>query len=161
MSEKICKRCHVSKTLNEFTKVTETIFDTCHICRRMYYESRLCEHMKIKSKCPRCINPIKLRIRNIISATKQSDKMYRRYDADNHIDFNHVKELMFNRAFKCAFCHRDTQFETYNESLCTIDRIDNNIGHVKGNCTISCRRCNFTIKDKSGHPQILYPDIVN
>ena len=35
------------------------------------------------------------------------------------------------------------QFLLYQTNLGTVERLDNNLGHIKGNCVIACRTCNF------------------
>lgn len=35
------------------------------------------------------------------------------------------------------------QFIKFQEDLCTIERLDNNIGHIKSNCVLACYpKCN-------------------
>ena len=36
------------------------------------------------------------------------------------------------------------QYIEYNETLATIERLDNNIGHIKSNCVIACKDCNIS-----------------
>jgi hypothetical protein len=33
-------------------------------------------------------------------------------------------------------------FDDFNPALCTIERVDNAIGHIKSNCILCCFSCN-------------------
>ena len=34
------------------------------------------------------------------------------------------------------------QLINYDDTLVTIERLDNKIGHIKANCVLACRKCN-------------------
>ena len=36
------------------------------------------------------------------------------------------------------------QFIEFNSTLCTIEQLDNTIGHIKSNCVLACRTCNYS-----------------
>ena len=36
------------------------------------------------------------------------------------------------------------QLINYDNTLCTIERLDNSIGHTKANCVLACRKCNVS-----------------
>ena len=106
--------------------------------------SQICEHNRYKSSCKDCMNDeqkIEFIQKNMISSSRKSDKKYNRYDADNFIDKCFLEGL-FEDSNKCHYC--DVEF-TYNEvcdTLVSIERLNNSIGHIKSNCVLACLSCN-------------------
>ena len=79
--------------------------------------------------------PIEKRIFSMIDAHKRSDKK-RDMPTFDYIDVEWVKEqLMKTRT--CEFCQVEINDENFS-----VDRIDNNLNHIKNNCRIICRHCN-------------------
>lgn len=109
----------------------------CKICS----ESLGCEHGKFKSSCKICRDPIKITIRKMVSGSKDADKKKNRYNADLHVDKCFIKQLIFEST-KCYYCEVEMQFVEYNDTLCTLERLDNNVGHSKNNCVLACMKCN-------------------
>ena len=148
-----CSHCNVEKDDEFFKDGNDYVkFKMCSLCRDKNRIIQMCEHGKFKSCCYDCIHPAKLRLRKICVSTKQSDKIYNRYDSVNHIDYEHLKELLFESMYKCAHCKGQMQLSTFNDNLCTIDRLDDSIGHIKGNCVLACRKCNYTKPKKKNIP---------
>jgi hypothetical protein len=108
----------------------------------------LCPCGRRKSDCKVCKDPIKLTIRNMINHSKYTDKQKNRYDANNVIDKYFIQSLI-EESTLCFYCHIQMQFIENNETLCTIERRDNRIGHIKSNCVLACRKCN---NSNIGHP---------
>jgi len=75
--------------------------------------------------------------------SKQSDKKYNRFDVDRFIDKCFLKELVKDYQ-NCYYCEVKLQYVDYNDTLATIERLNNNIGHIKSNCVLSCRKCNLS-----------------
>ena len=65
------------------------------------------------------------------------------YDTHNFIDIPFLNQLV-NRSTQCHYCDIQMQFINYNDTLCTIERLNNNIGHIKSNCVLACRKCNLS-----------------
>ena len=105
--------------------------------------SQICSHNKRKSKCKKCSDPIKVIIYNWMSNTKQNDIKYNRYDADRFIDKCLLKGLIEDYP-TCYYedCRTPLQYTKYQYNLATIERINNNIGHIKSNCVLCCLSCN-------------------
>jgi hypothetical protein len=80
----------------------------------------------------------------MIKSSKQHDKNNDRYDQTNFIDYCFVENLIEDSEGKCFYCHCELQYQEFTENLATIERIDNSIGHIKGNCVIACRTCNYS-----------------
>ena len=113
---------------------------TCKICNGSY----ICIHKKQRNHCKICNNEKKITIINMIRASKQKDKKYNRYNQTEFIDKCFVKNLIEDSENKCYYCSCDLQYLIYQGNLATIERLDNNIGHIKGNCVIACRTCNYS-----------------
>lgn len=79
----------------------------------------------------------------MIQGSKKKDKKYNRYDEVNFIDYVYVEGLINDCENKCYYCKCEVQYENNIENFATIERLDNSIGHIKQNCVIACRTCNF------------------
>jgi len=139
-----CKRCHCKRTEDDFYK-NGKMFKTCYFCRAYNKNYRRRNKGIINEndfKCPRR-NPVKTSIQGWISHSKQSDKNYNRFDSDGFID-----EFFLNKLIKdfpnCYHCEVKLQYLKYNDTLATIERLDNSIGHIKSNCVLACRKCNLS-----------------
>lgn len=113
----------------------------CNNCRKKHHPS--CEHKNERYYCKVCNDPIKLTIKNMVTASKQTDKKYHRYDPVNAIDKEFVQGLI-NQSSKCHYCKIQMQFNNYNDTLATIERLDNTKAHNKDNCVLACRTCNLS-----------------
>ena len=106
--------------------------------------SQICKHNRRRNNCKECNNPIQLTIRNMIKCSKQSDKKTNRYDPVNFIDYCFVENLIDDCDDRCFYCNCELQYVNYTGNLATIERLNNEIGHIKGNCVIACRNCNLS-----------------
>jgi hypothetical protein len=104
--------------------------------------SQICIHRRQKSTCKHCLDPIKITIKNWIMGSKQSDKKHNSLDLVNLIDTDFCKNLIEEYP-NCIYCKIQLQYILYKNNLATIERVDNNIGHIKSNCKIACLRCNL------------------
>jgi hypothetical protein len=105
--------------------------------------SQICEHDIKRNNCKICSDEIHITITNWIYHSKQNDKKYDRYDEINFIDYDFCKELIQESGKFCYYCDIELQYIEYNSTLATIERLDNDIGHIKENCVIACRTCNI------------------
>jgi len=105
--------------------------------------SEICPHNLQRHWCKTCSDPIKVSIKCWISSSKQSDRKYNRFDADRFIDKCFLKELVKDYP-QCYYCEVELQYIEYNDTLATIERLDNSIGHIKSNCVLACRKCNLS-----------------
>jgi len=161
---KKCSRCKREKNIDNFFKGNKEL-KMCISCRERDRKSRnknkcihkkqrnlcvecegssICEHKKQRNLCKLCKDEIKITIINMINKSKQSDKKYNRYNQTEFIDKCFVKNLIDDCENKCYYCSCDLQYIIYQGNLATIERLDNNIGHNKGNCVICCRTCNLS-----------------
>mgnify|MGYP005839454159 CR=1 FL=1 len=85
-------------------------------------------------------------IKNKLSAYKQQDKKNEMLNEEKFIDMEDVKELLKASNLYCYYCRKEV-YILYNTSKqgnqWTLDRIDNNLGHNKDNCVVSCLKCNL------------------
>lgn len=102
-----------------------------------------CIHNKQKTRCKLCSDPIEITIRRMIYCSKTHDKKYNRYDADRFIDYDFIKQQIFESK-ECGYCFVEMQFIENSDTLCTIERLNNDIGHIKSNCILACRKCNYS-----------------
>jgi hypothetical protein len=79
----------------------------------------------------------------MIKHSKHRDKKSNLYDPNNFIDKCFLKGLM-DESMQCYYCSIIMQLINYNDSLCTIERLNNQIGHIKSNCVLACRKCNIS-----------------
>jgi len=108
----------------------------------------ICEHNRQRSRCKICSDPLKVTIKNMLTSAKANDKKNNRYDIVNFVDYCFIENLLDD--YKCCYyedCKKELQILDYNQSLASLERINNNIGHTKTNCIICCLNCN--IKKKS------------
>ena len=92
-------------------------------------------------------NQIEHFLATTIRKTKYDAKMNRNLEFS--IDLDYLLELLTNQNNKCALTGWDLEFirggDWYcgkNPKGCTMDRIDNNLGYIKGNIQLVCGRVN-------------------
>jgi len=105
-------------------------------------EQQKCEHNINKYYCKICSDPIKVTIARWISKSRSTDKKYNRYDPVKFIDTDFLTGLVEDSDLKCVYCKCDMHFEERDKNLCTIERVDNELGHNKDNVTLACWGCN-------------------
>ena len=161
---KTCNRCKKTKNIIDFTK-GNNILKMCLRCREQNTKrrnnnkcehnrrkcnckecggSQVCKHNKMKQYCKICGDEIKITIRSMLTSSKLADKRSNRYDLTNFIDKCFVKNLIEDCEDKCYYCKCELQYIDYTGNLATIERIDNKLGHIKGNCVIACKTCNLS-----------------
>jgi hypothetical protein len=72
----------------------------------------------------------------------EQDKKTERYNKEDFIQIDEVKQLMNEQSCKCVYCWQDL----YNDDW-SLDRINNDIGHNSNNCVLSCIFYNTQRKD--------------
>ena len=103
------------------------------------------------------INIIKKQIDRKIYGYKQQDMKKKNYDNDSEkykdlIEPINVIELMKKYDLKCHYCHKEMLILYENvrdSSQWTVDRIDNDIGHIKSNFNLVCLKCNLKRRKQS------------
>ena len=139
---KQCLKCRniVKKSLNKTKCIHGRIKYTCRECRG----SGICLHNKHKSQCKLCNDPIDITIKHMIRSSKQEDKKKNRYYESEFVDYEFLKKLIDITNDICVYCDCPLQYTNYTSDLATIERIDNELGHIKSNVLISCYKCNVS-----------------
>lgn len=117
--------------------------------------SEICMHERERSSCKPCGDALNITIKTMITGGRVSDIKYNRLNIDQLITPDYVRGLIDQSLNNCCYCNITMQYITYDATLATIERIDNSIGHIIGNCKIACRTCNFR---KVGNKILSRPD---
>lgn len=81
-----------------------------------------------------------------IRSYKHQDLKKERFDEINFIQHDTVIDLLKQCELKCYYCNCDVYILYKNiraDLQWTLDRIDNDIGHINNNLVISCLKCNI------------------
>ena len=103
----------------------------------------LCDHKKPIGKCKNCVDPIHIRVIRMINVAKRDDKNNDCFDEANFIDVDHVSALIQEANDQCHYCCCQIQYSIRNNRMANCMRLDQNIGHTKGNCIIVCSNCSI------------------
>jgi len=94
-------------------------------------------------------NPLMVKVRNMISSSIKTDKKNNRiYEETDYVDYDFLLGLWETQTGLCGYeqckCEMVLTFnlETKNPQQITIQRLDNDIAHVKSNVILSCYECN-------------------
>ena len=91
-------------------------------------------------------NLVKHEIEKKLHGYKQQDVEKKRFSSHNFIDYKEVINELHSSKLKCHYCS-NTVFLLYEhvreKTQWTLDRINNEIGHNKGNLLICCLSCNL------------------
>ena len=86
------------------------------------------------------------RLYNLVGNSKYGDIKSGRYDKENHITAKYLKELKTECGEKCSYCECDLDWSDQQHirrsKQVTLQRKNNKIGHIRGNCIYACFECN-------------------
>jgi hypothetical protein len=85
-------------------------------------------------------------IKNKIQSYKHQDTIKKMYEEREFIDFAYVVNLLADSELKCHYCACETYllYEIVREmKQWSLDRINNDKGHNRGNLVMSCLECNL------------------
>ncbi len=99
----------------------------------------MCNHKLQRAHCKKCTDPKKVMIERWIRGTKSCDKKRKQ---ETNITREFCATIITESENRCCYCHVELQMLERTANLMTIERIDNRIGHVIGNCRIACFNCN-------------------
>ena len=94
--------------------------------------------------------PLQVKLINMINSSKSSDLNKNRYDETNHITLEFLQEQHIKQQNKCGYCQIEMEFtfdNNKNPNQITIERLNNDIGHIKSNCIFACFKCNRYTRD--------------
>lgn len=84
-----------------------------------------------------------------ISGYKNQDKLKKLYNSAEFIEKENVITLLYESELKCYYCNEQTNLlydTTRDDNQWSLDRLENDIGHNKGNLVICCLSCNVKRK---------------
>jgi hypothetical protein len=93
------------------------------------YSSKIIAHIKTK-----------------INSYKQQDIIKKRFNEELFTDFEEILDLLKSCEMKCHYCSHEVYilYERVREmKQWSLDRINNDIGHNKGNLVVACLDCNL------------------
>ena len=85
-------------------------------------------------------------IKSKLSSYKQQDILKKKYNPEQFVEFIDTLEMLCDCNLKCHYCSCDMYilYEVVRETKqWSLDRINNDIGHNKGNLVIACLECNL------------------
>ena len=85
------------------------------------------------------------RISKKISGYKKQDEKFNIYSAKHSITVDDIKTMMTECGMNCTHCLAPMLLEygARDPKQWTVDRIDNTMGHNKGNVVLCCLQCNL------------------
>jgi len=99
-------------------------------------------------------NPLHFKFNIMIKNSKTADKKYNRiYDKEEYINEDFLNELWINQNGKCYYecCNVELSLEFNkdykNPTQISIQRLNNELSHLKDNCVLSCYKCNVSHKE--------------
>jgi hypothetical protein len=107
--------------------------------------SSICIHDKYKRSCKICTDPTTVIINQWIFNSKAADIKSNKYDPENFITLQWLNVKMEEYKsinYQCHTCNISMCLTESSPKLITIERLDNTIGHIKGNCVFACFGCN-------------------
>ncbi len=102
----------------------------------------VCEHKIQRAHCKQCTDPQKVLITNWMTNSKRCDKFRSQETCKTNITREFCTQLITESENRCCYCAVELQMLERTANLMTMERIDNRIGHVLGNCRIACYHCN-------------------
>jgi 5-methylcytosine-specific restriction endonuclease McrA len=132
----IHERASMKKVSKELISFYENHEEQISVINKLYMDVKPLENREIFIK----------EIEKKINGYKQQDIEKELYDKENFIDMEYVLSVLTGCRLKCHYCN-ECCYIIYNEVLSktrwTVDRIDNEYGHNKGNIVIACLNCNL------------------
>lgn len=92
------------------------------------------------------ISKLTSHIKNKIYNYKQQDIIKKKLNENDFVSFEETIDLLKNCNMKCCYCSNEVYilYERVREmKQWSLDRINNDIGHNKGNLVIACLECNL------------------
>jgi hypothetical protein len=99
-------------------------------------------------------NPLTTKFKNMIHRSMRNDKKYNRiYDDADYIDEAYLNKLWINQVQLCFYqdcnCIMTLDFTTTTHipTQISVQRLNNDLPHIKSNCVLSCLSCNLKRKE--------------
>ena len=93
------------------------------------------------------------RLYNLVGNSRISDLKAGRYDKENHITSKFLRQLKQLCGEKCSYCECELDWSNQQHirrsKQVTLQRKNNKLGHIKGNCVYACFECNVVKRMES------------
>jgi hypothetical protein len=85
--------------------------------------------------------------RRIESYKEQDERANRNFTLKDYVDYNWIRNMIFNN-LQCPYCNCTMSLENRDtrDILWSVQRENNDLPHIKENCTILCVNCNSSLK---------------
>jgi len=86
-----------------------------------------------------------VRLKHMPNVHRHKDKRKGIYDEENFIDRQWIMDTINKQEHKCYYCD-DLMLldcDNQNNKQLTLERINNDLGHIKSNCVMACFECNL------------------
>ena len=134
-----CSRCQHKKEETDFVSIRGGKTKMCVHCRQQNNKSKKCKFHN-KTECRLCGDGKQIKIKRMVYNSKKHDMKLNRYDANNHVDYCFIEQLM-DESMNCSICNRNMQLITTNVSLCSLMQKSLKVGFSKSNCVLGCFDC--------------------
>jgi hypothetical protein len=123
--------------------------------QREHYEKnaeQICERMKKYYVDQKISNPLHIKFKDMIHHSIQADtKSNRLYDLQDYIEEEFLNYLWNDQTQQCYHCKcvmtLDFSVTTRVPTQISIQRLNNDLPHIKSNCVLACLSCNLKRKE--------------
>jgi hypothetical protein len=123
--------------------------------KRKYYENnaeQICEQSKKYYKTQKISNPLNTKFNRMIHDSIYADgKSNRLYDAQDYIEEEFLNFVWNDQDQRCYHCNCEMTLDfsatTRVPTQISIQRLNNDLPHIKKNCVLSCFSCNVNRKE--------------
>jgi hypothetical protein len=120
-----------------------------------YYKNNadhLCEKAKTYYKNQKISNPLHIKLNRMIHCSIQADsKSNRLYDLQDYIDEEFLNFVWNDQDKRCYHCNGEMTLDfsatTRVPTQISIQRLNNDLPHIKTNCVLACLSCNLNRKE--------------
>ena len=142
-----CKSCRTLRKPSDYI-YKEKKNKTCIKCfvKREQNKEYHKESAKNYNQEQKDLNPLKTKLRYMVYNSKRSDKKYERFYVEEEYISLDFLEGLYQSNKKCYYCKvlmtLTFNLETKDKDQITIQRINNDLPHIKSNIVYSCYNCN-------------------
>jgi len=147
---KCCKTC-LEKRKDCYEKNTEKLLKQQKVYNEEHAE-KLRKQQKVWRENRKITDPLNTKFNRMIYGSIQSDTNSNRpYEPTDFIDEEFLNYLWSNQNQQCFHCNCIMTLEfTTNPTKVSIQRINNDLPHIRSNCVLSCFRCNVNHMERTG-----------
>ena len=167
-----CSRCKILRKPSDFL-FNEKIYKTCGVCRennKKYNDKyrqkthtprpKNTEKYDVKMAKMKIENPLQYKFHTMIQGAVHSDQYNGKYDAVNLVNLEYLNKLYQIQDGLCIYCKCLMELDfTQNPKKISLQRINNEYGHIKINCVFCCLNCN-TSRQENKYDETHYKDIL-